>query len=146
MKVYSDTRPRQNILEYSPWYLQREGRWEARELLAGRRQGKTLVAHLEGCNDREAARQLMGATIAVRRSQLGTGGEEYYWTDLEGLRVVTETGEELGVVDHLIETGSNDVLVVKGERERLIPWLPEQVIRSVDLEQGLLVVDWEPEF
>jgi len=49
-------------------------------------------------------------------------------------------------VDHLIETGSNDVLVVKGDRERLIPWLPEQVIRSVDLEQRLLTVDWDPEF
>lgn len=146
VKVFSDTRPRENILRYSPWYLQREGRWEARRLLNGRNQGKTLVAHLEGCNDRETARQLMGATIAVRRAQLESGEQDYYWTDLEGLRVVTETGEELGVVDHLIETGSNDVLVVKGDRERLIPWLPEQVIRSVDLEQGRLVVDWDPEF
>ncbi|HIE54084.1 MAG TPA: ribosome maturation factor RimM [Chromatiaceae bacterium] len=146
VKVYSDTRPRQNILQYSPWYLQLEGRWQARDVLAGRSQGKTLVARLEGCGDRETARQLMGATIAVRRSQLETSDGDYYWTDLEGLRVVTETGVNLGVVDHLMETGSNDVLVVKGERERLIPWLPEQVIRSVDLEQRLLVVDWEPEF
>jgi len=148
VKIHSETRPRENILKYAPWYLRREGGWEAWQPLKGRTQGKTLVARLAGCNDREQARQLMGATIAVRRSQLGSagGGEEYYWTDLEGLRVVTESGVELGRVDHLIETGSNDVLVVKGDRERLIPWLPEQVVRSVDLEGGLLTVDWDPEF
>ncbi len=147
VKVHSETRPRENILKYAPWYLRREDGWETRQPLTGRVHGKTLVARLEGCNDREQARQLMGATIAVRRSQLGSGSsDDYYWTDLEGLRVVTESGVELGSVDHLIETGSNDVLVVKGERERLIPWLPEQVIRTVDLGQGVITVDWDPEF
>jgi len=147
VKIHSETRPRENILKYTPWYLRREGEWEAWRPLKGRIQGKTLVAHLEGCNDREQARRLMGATVAVRRSQLGShGDDDYYWTDLEGLRVVTEDGVEPGRVDHLIETGSNDVLVVKGDRERLIPWLPEQVIKSVRLEQGMLTADWDPEF
>jgi 16S rRNA processing protein RimM len=147
VKIHSDTRPRENILEYAPWYLRRKGCWEVWQPLQGRRHGKTLVARLEGCNDREQARQLMGATIAVRRAQLGDQGNgDYYWTDLEGLRVVTREGVELGRVDHLMETGSNDVLVVRGNRERLIPWLPEQVVRSVDLKQGLITVDWDPEF
>ena len=147
VKVHSETRRRENILKYTPWYLRREGGWEAWRPLQGRIQGKTLVAHLEGCDDREQARGLMGATIAVRRSQLGShGGDDYFWTDLEGLRVVTEAGVELGRVDHLMETGSNDVLVVKGDRERLVPWLPEQVIRSVDLEQGVITVAWDPDF
>jgi 16S rRNA processing protein RimM len=55
-------------------------------------------------------------------------------------------GTELCRVDHLIETGANDVLVVTGERERLIPYIPEQVIKQIDLEQGRMVVDWDPEF
>lgn len=146
VKVHSDTRPRENILGYSPWYLHRGDRWEAHRVLGGRPQGKTLVAQIEGCTDRDQARELMGATIAVRRSQLGKGGEDYYWTDLEGLQVVTTEGVVLGVVDHLMETGSNDVLVVRGERERLIPWLPGQVIREVSLETGRILVEWDPDF
>ena len=63
-----------------------------------------------------------------------------------------EEGVKLGRVDHLIETGSNDVLIVKptpdsmDDKERLIPYLPDQVIKSVNLESGLLTVDWDPEF
>ncbi len=146
VKVHSDTRPRENILRYSPWYLRREGGWEARRVLAGRPHGKTLVARIEGCSDRDQARALMGTTIAVRRSQLGDAGDGYFWTDLEGLAVETLEGVALGTVDHLVETGANDVLVVKGERERLIPWLPGQVIREVDLEAGRIRVDWDPDF
>ncbi|WP_457674965.1 ribosome maturation factor RimM [Thiolapillus sp.] len=148
LKVYSDTRPRENILNYSPWYLRRGREWEEVSLQHGRRQGKLVLAKLEGCNDRETARELMGATIAVRRAQLqeGLAEDEFYWTDLEGLRVVTLEGVELGRVDHLMETGANDVLVVRGERERLLPWIWKQVIRDVDLEQGCITVDWDPEF
>jgi 16S rRNA processing protein RimM len=71
---------------------------------------------------------------------------EFYWTDLEGLRVVTSRGEELGVVDHLIATGSNDVMVVRGDRERLIPFLLGQVVRDVALNEGVIVVDWDADF
>ena len=85
--------------------------------------------------------------IAVERDQLPeTAPDEYYWTDLEGLSVVCQDGTELGRIDHLLETGANDVLVVQGERERLIPYIPGQVIRQVDLENGRMVVDWDPEF
>lgn len=148
VKVYSDTSPRENILSYSPWYLKRQGNWEAWTVESGRRQGKTVVAKLQGCNDRDAARELMGATIAVRRFQLdGTAAQdEILWTDLEGLSVVTTTGVDLGRVSHLFETGANDVLVVRGDRERLIPWIWQQVIREVDLEHQRLVVKWDPEF
>ncbi len=146
VKVYSDTRPRENILGYSPWYLLQNGQWRVHHVLAGRPQGKTLVAQLEGCDDRDQARLLLGATVAVRRHQLGDDDEGYLWADLEGLEVVTTGGSRLGVVDHLMETGSNDVLVVRGERERLIPWLPEQVVREVLLDEGRILVDWDPDF
>ncbi|WP_456373717.1 ribosome maturation factor RimM [Thiolapillus sp.] len=148
LKVYSDTRPRENILSYSPWYLQQDGNWKPVPLEQGRRQGKLVLAKLQGCNDRETARKLLGVPVAVKRSQLqkNLAEDEYYWTDLEGLQVVTLEGVELGRVSHLMETGANDVLVVQGERERLLPWIPDQVIREVNLGQGRITVDWDPEF
>jgi len=147
VKVHSDTEPRDNILSYSPWYLQQGGDWEPRKLLDGRRQGKGLVARLQGCADRDQAAALMGCLIAVPRDWLpALDPDEYYWSDLEGLRVVTATGAELGRVSQLFATGANDVLVVRGERERLLPFVWNRVILEVDLEGGLIRVDWDPDF
>jgi 16S rRNA processing protein RimM len=151
IKVYSDTEPRDNILNYSPWYLRREGEWQPFEVIAGRPHGKGIVAHLANCPDRDAAAELIGSTIAIRHDQLPAAGEdEYYWSDLRGLKVATIQGVDLGQVVNLMETGANDVLVVRetGEagQERLIPFIWHQVIREVDLERGLLIVDWDPEF
>jgi 16S rRNA processing protein RimM len=146
VKVHSYTAPRENILTYSPWYLYLGGRWRAMESREGRLQGKGLVARIAGCHDRDEAAGLLGADIAVRRDQLPVADDEYYWTDLEGLRVLTVEGVDLGVVDHLFETGANDVLVVRGARERLIPYLPGPVVRSVDLRSRSMVVDWDPDF
>ena len=55
-------------------------------------------------------------------------------------------GRELGRVTGLMETGANDVLMVSGDRERLIPFIPEQVILRVDDAAGRIAVDWDPEF
>lgn len=144
VKVYSHTDPRENILDYSPWYLDTGDEWRAARLLNGRRRGKGLVARLDGCDDRETARQLLDAVIAVDRSQLpALESGEYYWTDLIGLRVVNQAGVDLGSVEHLMETGSNDVLVVVGESERLVPYLPGDVVLEVDLSMGVLRVDWD---
>lgn len=158
LKVYSDTEPHDNILSYSPWYLRRRndlGEWQRYEVKTGRVHGKGLVVHLEGCNDRDEAAALVGRTVAIRTEQLPAAGkDEYYWRDLIGLEVVTTAGESLGVVEQMLETGANDVLVVrtsetgngKKVRERLIPYIREQVIREIDLQAGRLVVDWDPEF
>jgi 16S rRNA processing protein RimM len=145
VKVLSDTEPRENILAYSPWYLGTPAR--PREVLGGRRQGKGLVARLAGCSDRDRAAGLVGMEIAVRRDQLPPAtADEFYWTDLEGLRVETESGETLGLVHHLFSTGANDVLVVRGSRERLVPFLWGMVVDDVDFEQGLIRVRWDPDF
>jgi len=135
-------------VHYRTWYLQqRHGGWQAFSLLEGRQQGKGVVAHLQDCEDRDQAQALMGREIGIRRDQLpATAPGEYYWSDLEGLKVITLEGDALGSVDHLIETGANDVLVVKGERERLIPFISEQVIVAVDLEAGEIQVDWDKDF
>ncbi|MFC1603356.1 ribosome maturation factor RimM [Pseudomonadota bacterium] len=147
VRVFSHTSPRANILTYSSWYLRQAGSWVRYELQTGRVHGKGIVAQLKGCNDRDQATTLIQADIAIPREQLpDLQPDEFYWADLEGLKVQTTAGLDLGVIDHLFETGANDVVVVKGERERLIPYLWQDVIQSVDLEAGLMTVDWDPEF
>ncbi len=145
VRVHSHTRPRQAILDYSPWLIERDGRWEAREVEEGRIHGKGIVARLAGCIDREQAAGLIGAEVAVERARLPqTAASEYYWADLEGLRVVNLEGHELGTVSHLFETGANDVMVLRGERERLIPFA-KPVVQRVALDEGVIVVDWDVE-
>ncbi|CAK0747724.1 ribosome maturation factor RimM [Gammaproteobacteria bacterium] len=147
VKVQSHTKPRDNLLHYRPWFIEENGVFRERELLAAQAHGKGLGALLAGCSDPDDARPLVGREIAVHRDVLPPPEEgEYYWADLIDLRVFTPQGVELGTVDHLIETGANDVLVIHGERKRLIPYLPGQVILEVDLMAGRLVVDWNPEF
>ncbi len=147
LKIQSFTKPRENILEYSPWQLSSGDQRQVMEVTAGRRHSKGIVARLGSCEDRDDARIYLGAEIAILRSQMPEPDKgEYYWTDLIGLRVVTDGGVELGRVDHLLETGSNDVLVVNGERERLIPFIMHQAVLAVDREQGLILVNWEPDF
>lgn len=146
VKVESWTRPRENILGFACWHLAGAAEERAYRVLDGRHPGKALAARLEGVDDRDAALALAGLEIRVRRDALPPAEEgEYYWWDLEGLRVETPNGVTLGVVDHLVETGANDVLVVRGERERLIPFVPGEVVIDVDLEAGRLRVDWDPE-
>jgi 16S rRNA processing protein RimM len=148
VKVYSETSPRENILAYSPWDLVRAGSRQRIEVAAGRPQGKILVARLEGCDDRDAAEALVGCEIRVPRSRLpdDLAPGEYYWADLVGLRVETLEGVELGRIARLFETGANDVIVVAGERERLLPYVWQQVVREVDLAAGVMRVDWDPDF
>lgn len=147
VKLHSYTEPRENIFRYRPWIVRLGD--ETREIAApkGRAQGKGMVATLPGVEDRDAAAALMNADVYVRRDALPAAAPgEFYWSDLEGLRVRTVEGVELGTVSHLVETGANDVLVVKGERERLIPYIRESVVREIDLAAGTIVVDWDPEF
>jgi 16S rRNA processing protein RimM len=148
VKVTSYTQPRENILSYRRWHIRRQDQWQPIEFTEGHPQGKGLVAHLKGVDDRDMARNYIGLDVAVPRADLPPLPEgEFYWSDLQGLQVSTVEGVALGAVDYLLETGANDVLVVKdGERERLIPFLPEQVIKRVDLEAGTMTVDWDPDF
>lgn len=147
LKVLSGAEPPEALLDYSPWLLKLEGEWKSIKVLEGGVHGKGLVVHVEGVDDRDQAERLRGAEIAVERTQLEPLAEgEYYWADLVGLRVVTTQGVDLGRIERLMETGANDVLVVHGDRERLIPYLRPDVVTSVDLEAGVLTVDWDPEF
>ncbi|ATJ84263.1 ribosome maturation factor RimM [Halomonas beimenensis] len=155
LKVYSYTSPMEGILEYGDWVLRHHGRLERHRLAQGRLHGKGLVARLEGVEDRSQAEALAGAEVLLPKAELPEleGEDDYYWYQLEGLRVVTRDGVVLGRIDYLFETGANDVMVVKGrgedavdDRERLLPFLPGEVVQDVDLEAGEMTVDWDPDF
>jgi len=147
VKLLSHTEPRDKIVEYRPWQLKLADGWREWQLAEGQAHGKGVIARLEGVTDRDQAAALMGAEIAVWRDQLGeTKPGQYYWADLVGLEVQLAGGRSLGRVSGLMATGSNDVLVVKGERERLIPFIQGQVIKHVDLVTGVIQVEWDPDF
>jgi 16S rRNA processing protein RimM len=145
VKIHSWTRPMEAILRYQPWLLGEDKK--PVRIVDGRKQGKGVAALLPGCEDREQAATLVGTQIFARRDQLpATKKDEYYWSDLEGLEVKTTSGEVLGRVEKLMETGANDVLVIRGNREHLVPFIQGQYVTRVDLEEGLIEVDWDPEF
>lgn len=147
IKVHSYTEPRESIVAFKHWILRDEGVESRVEVETGRRQGRTVVAKLQGIDDRDEARELIGAEIAVAREDLPPCEPgEYYWTDLEGLEVRTLAEEALGRVDFLFSTGDHDVMVVAGERERMIPFVRERIVREVDLERGVITVDWDPSY
>lgn len=152
VKIHSFTDPQENFLAYGNWRLQRRGQLEPIEFDAGRRHGKGLIAHIVGVDDRTAAEAYRGLEVAVRKDSLPALEEgEYYWHQLQGLQVwCLQQGERvlLGTVDYLIETGANDVLVVKACEgsvdgdERLIPYLWDDVVKTIDLAAGTIEVDW----
>ena len=147
VKVFSFTDPRENILNYSPWLLKKNSEARLVAVIDGKLQGKAIVAQLDGVNDRDHAASLTGWEIFITAEQLPEAAKgEYYWSDLIGLNVETNLGVQLGVVDNLLETGANDVLIVKGERERVVPFLQGQTIMNIDLDAGKIIVDWDPEF
>ncbi len=147
VKVFSYTDPLQNIIGYSPWTIEAGGERREYPVAEGRVHGKGVVARLDGFEDRDAAARLLGADIEIRRDRLPElPAGQWYHADLEGLSVVTEGGVALGRVRHLFETGANPVMVVDGERERLVPFVHEKVVLGVDLESGVIRVDWDPEF
>lgn len=143
LKVYSYTEPRSGVLEYSPWILRTRQGTEVRKVLDGRDQGNGVVVSLEGVADRDTAMALVGAEIEVERARLPATAEgEFYWVDLEGMEVRSIDGSRLGVLDHLLATGSNDVMVILGEGRHLVPFIYSQVVRDVDRQQRLITVDW----
>ncbi len=153
VKVFSYTDPVTAILDYSSWVLSR-GR-ESREVkvLEGRLSGKRLLARLEGVDTRDMADELIGYEVTIAQSELPKlQAGEYYWRELEGLVVRSESGQVFGEINHLLETGANDVMVVHptstsvDDQERLIPFVEGEVVKRVDTDAGELVVDWDADY
>ncbi|UVJ45056.1 ribosome maturation factor RimM [Pseudomonas sp. LS1212] len=152
VKVYSFTDPIENLLDYRIWTLRRDGVVKRVELVSGRSTQKDLVAKLKGLDDRDEARLLSGYEILISRSLLpNLPGDEYYWYQLVGLKVINQDGQLFGTIDHLLETGANDVMVVKpcagslDDRERLLPYT-EQCVLAIDLGAGEMRVEWDTDF
>jgi len=147
VKVRSFTDPPANILKYVPWTLALGEREQPVVVLEGRLQGTVVAARLEGVEDRDQAIALRGMKVTVPREVFPRAPKgHYYWADLVGLKVYTVDAVDLGVVTGLLETGANDVLEVKGDRERLIPFVMGPYVKEVDLDAGRMTVDWDPDF
>ena len=156
VKVHSYTDPQENLFDYHPWFLKTAHGVKKIEIDEAKPHGDSFVAHIVGVDDRDLAMEFTAADIAIERDllpELDAG--EYYWSQLEGLAVFTQFSgarQRLGVVSKLFETGANDVLVVAADsesiddKERLIPYVPEQFVISVDISAREMIVDWDPEF
>jgi 16S rRNA processing protein RimM len=144
--VFSYTRPAENIFQYDNWQLQRESGEVISCRVSGHKgQGKSLRVKLEGVGDRDQAQGMVGLEISTDRAELPELDQgEFYWRDLIGLTVRDTQGVELGVITDMMETGSNDVILLKDSDNKAlaIPWTPDVVIQ-VDLAQSLLIADWK---
>lgn len=146
LKLESYTEPRVHIFKYKPWFVRHSQGETEIEGAKGRTQGKGIVASLPGIDDRDAAATLIGAEIWIQRKSLPKAKRgEYYWADLENLEVRTKEDVLLGRVSHLFSTGANDVIVIRGDRERMVPFVKDVVV-EVDLNAKRITVDWDPEF
>ncbi|MFA9420286.1 MAG: ribosome maturation factor RimM [Gammaproteobacteria bacterium] len=146
VKVFSDTSPRENILNYSPWKIE-TGEKIMNVAVNGRLHGKNVIAQIDGVEDRDLAAELIGSKIYIEPGQLPKLTEgEYYWSDLIGMKVESLESKPLGTVETMMETGANDVMVLQGDRERLIPFVIDEIVREVDLVNKRVVVDWQPDY
>lgn len=147
VKLFSYTEPRDGILDYKHCFIKQKDQWRELEITQGRIQGKGVVAKIKGCDDRDQAHLLIGSEIAITDDQLADlADDEYYWKDLVGLSVINQDNVDLGTVINLMETGANDVLIVKGDRERLIPFTQGVAVLEVNLADKVIRVDWDPDF
>jgi 16S rRNA processing protein RimM len=145
--VHSYTEPRDNILKYVDWHALLNNKWQAIVPLRAEALNKSIIVQIEGYPERELVAQLTNIEIAVQQKQLEKlKPGEYYWHQLIGLNVFNQQGESFGQVIEIIPTGANDVLVVKGNKKHLIPYLPGQFILDIDLQQQKITVDWDLDF
>jgi len=154
VKLHSYTRPRADIANYSNWWLQSDNKSsrfsspQAVEILNCREQGQGVAAQIKGVNDRDTAATYKGLRILIKKTDLPElSAGEYYWQDLIGLNVSTVEQLDIGIIESILETGANDVLVIKinDDEDVLIPNIPE-VVKNVDLKLGTMIVDWDPSY
>jgi 16S rRNA processing protein RimM len=146
LKVLPDTELIDGLFDYKRWWVGKGTDWREVKVNAGKIHNDVLLVKLEGINDREAAVACKGQQVAVPRDALPTLAEdEVYWSDLIGLLVKNQQGIEFGKIVDVFETGANDVIVVQGEIERLIPYTAQTVI-DVNVAQQSMLVDWDKDY
>ncbi|MBM87466.1 MAG: ribosome maturation factor RimM [Gammaproteobacteria bacterium] len=150
LRLNSFTTPPDKILAYARLLGAIEGELQVLEIDQYRRQGETLVVHFKGFDNPETSRSIVGKELSIYAEDLPALDKgSFYWHELEGMEVLNEAGQTFGVIDHLLETGANDVLVVLpidgsiDDRERLIPYIKGSVIKNIDTEKRRVLVNWE---
>ena len=148
LMVVSFCEPPRKLLDYRIWTLRRDDQSRDVILLRGQDSTKGLIVEIDGVTDRDVAAAMKGFEILIERSLLpALGKNQFYWTDLEGLRVINQDGVDFGRVDHLFDSGAHPILVIRdGDRERLVPFVLDHHVLSVSLEAGLIQVDWDADF
>ena len=147
VKFQSFTDPLKQVLKYQPWILVHQGKESEVTELRARETNKGLTVFFPNIEDRDAAEAMTGAELWVPRSRLpAPKAGEYYWIDLEGMQVTNLEGVDFGKVSHLFNNGANDVLYVQGERVRLLPFVMDDYIKSIDFDAQKIVVDWDADF
>lgn len=154
VKINSFTQNADSIFDYAPWTIMLgQGQSKSINVDQWRFQGKSLVAKLEGVEDRDAAELIKNAEVSISSSQLPELDTDHYWKDLIGMQVVTDKGYDMGTIKDMFETGANDVMLVKakindafGQKERLLPFLYDSVVLEVNKDGNTITVDWDPAF
>ncbi len=147
VKIQSFSDPTENIANYQPWYLAHPNGYQAINILQFKAHGKGYVAQIEGCDDRTQAQQYTNLDIVVDKQQLPKlADDDYYLFELEGMDVLNLDDVKLGTVSQILPTGANDVLVIEGEKQHLVPMVDDLYLKNVDKKQQRITVDWDPEF
>lgn len=145
LKLYPFTDSPDNLLNYTDWFLQKKSDTSPIAVEHIQPQGKAFIVKLAGVETPEAASLLTHGLIGIQKAALPPSAHEkgeFYWVELEGLKAIHVSGAVLGIVTGLMETGAQDVLIVRGEKEYLFPYVWKEVIQSVDLNAGEIWVDW----
>lgn len=153
LRLNSYTKPPENILSYSQLLAELEDEWLVLKIDNHRQQSNSLIVHFKGFDDPEIVRPLVGLELLVDVQDMPRLEEgDFYWHELVGMEVLNEAGLLFGVIDRLLETGANDVLVVSPSdssidcRERLIPYVKELVIKRIDTKEKKILVNWEASY
>ncbi len=143
----SFTDPAKNILDYDPWYIEQHGEFNVIEVESAKPQNNRFVVKFKEIDDRTLASHLTNKTISIDSQQLPRLDQhEFYWHELEGMEVINLNNKHFGCVSYLFATGANDVIVVKGEDECLIPYVKDQIIKKIDRENKKILVDWDNDY
>ena len=162
LKIVPDTEAFDGLFDYDNWWLGKGDDWREMAVETAKVHNDVIVVKLKGIDDRDAALACKGKQIAVPRSQLPEAEEnEYYWSDLIGVRVMNLQDIDFGLIVDVFETGANDVLVVKPDaeivvsadkdgvkekqQERLLPFTAA-VVLEVDIKAKTMLVDWDANF
>ncbi len=154
IRVHSYTSNPKNIFNYQPWLVKQISQWQLIQLESWQQHRQSLIIKIKDLNERHTVSLFNNCKIIVDSDQLPLlKKHDYYWKDIIGCQVFTTNGYNLGKVIEMIETGSNDVMVVKANiqdtfniKERLVPFLYERIIKNVDLVHLVIEVDWNPVF